>query len=537
MTIKRHAAIGTSDMAAIEAALRQGASRRDLMRWLGAAGMSAATAGLLIGDAGRALAQTPKRGGRIKVASQTSSTADTVDPAKQNNQTDYTRCFTFYNGLTRLDASLAPQLELAEAIESDSSATVWTIKLRRDVKFHDGTPLTADDVVFSLARHKDPATGSAAKALAAPMKEITASGKHEVKITLESPNADLPVVLGTPHFLVIKNGTNSFTTAIGTGPYRCQEFQPGIKSIGVRNTEYFKPGQPYLDEIELFGIPDQTARLNALLSGDVQIAAAISPQLAKRVQASPGYAVFETKAGGYNDLVIRQDSDLGKNQDLVLALKYLLNREQMRSAVFQGYAVLANDQPIDPTNRFYFPGLKQRAFDPEKAKFHLQRSGIGNTTIPLHAMASSTMLDQAVLIQQAAQQIGLTVDVKRMPADGYWSNVWMKQPLTMGSINPRPSADVLFTLFFKSDSTWNESAWKNEKFDQLLVSARGERDEAKRKQMYGEMQTLVHENCGIGLPVFISILDAHTAKLKGLKPIPTGGLMGYAYAENVWLEG
>ena len=287
MTIKRHAAIGTSDMAAIEAALRQGASRRDLMRWLGAAGMSAATAGLLIGDAGRALAQTPKRGGRIKVASQTSSTADTVDPAKQNNQTDYTRCFTFYNGLTRLDASLAPQLELAEAIESDSGATVWTIKLRRDVKFHDGTPLTADDVVFSLARHKDPATGSAAKALAAPMKEITASGKHEVKITLESPNADLPVVLGTPHFLIIKNGTSSFTTAIGTGPYRCQEFQPGIKSIGVRNTEYFKPGQPYLDEIELFGIPDQTARLNALLSGDVQIAAAISPQLGQARAGEP----------------------------------------------------------------------------------------------------------------------------------------------------------------------------------------------------------------------------------------------------------
>jgi peptide/nickel transport system substrate-binding protein len=106
-------------------AWRQGASRRDLMHWLGAAGMSAAMSSAIIGDAKRALAQTPKRGGRIKVASQTSSTADTVDPAKQNNQTDYTRCFTFYNGLTRLDASLAPQLELAEAIETDG-ATVWT---------------------------------------------------------------------------------------------------------------------------------------------------------------------------------------------------------------------------------------------------------------------------------------------------------------------------------------------------------------------------------------------------------------------------
>jgi peptide/nickel transport system substrate-binding protein len=535
MTTTRQPLIRTADEAAITIALRRGASRRDLMRWLGAAGMSAVTASALIGDARRALAQTPKRGGRIKVASQTSSTADTVDPAKQNNQTDYTRCFTFYNGLTRLDASLTPQLELAEAIESQG-ATVWTIKLRRDITFHDGAPLTADDVVYSLARHKDPATGSAAKALAAPMKEIAASGKHEVKITLESPNADLPVVLGTPHFLIIKNGTTSFTTAIGTGPYRCQEFSPGIKSIAVRNPDYFKPGLPYLDGIELFGIPDETARLNALLAGDVQIAAAISPRLARRVQATPGYAVFETKAGGYNDLVIRQDSDPGRNQDLVLALKYLLNREQMKNAVFQGYAVVANDQPIDPTNRFYFPGLKQRAHDPEKAKFHLQRSGIANTTIPLHAMASSTMLDQAVLIQQAAQQIGLNVDVKRMPADGYWSNVWMKLPLTMGSINPRPSADVLFTLFFKSDSTWNESAWKNEQFDKLLIAARAETDEARRKQMYGEMQALVHEQCGIGLPVFLTILDAHTTKLQGLKPIPTGGLMGYTYAENVWLE-
>jgi len=535
MTTTRQPLIRTADEAAITIALRRGASRRDLMRWLGAAGMSAVTASALIGDARRALAQTPKRGGRIKVASQTSSTADTVDPAKQNNQTDYTRCFTFYNGLTRLDASLTPQLELAEAIESQG-ATVWTIKLRRDITFHDGAPLTADDVVYSLARHKDPATGSAAKALAAPMKEIAASGKHEVKITLESPNADLPVVLGTPHFLIIKNGTTSFTTPIGTGPYRCQEFSPGIKSIAVRNPDYFKPGLPYLDGIELFGIPDETARLNALLAGDVQIAAAISPRLARRVQATPGYAVFETKAGGYNDLVIRQDSDPGRNQDLVLALKYLLNREQMKSAVFQGYAVVANDQPIDPTNRFYFPGLKQRAHDPEKAKFHLQRSGLANTTIPLHAMASSTMLDQAVLIQQAAQQIGLNVDVKRMPADGYWSNVWMKLPLSMGSINPRPSADVLFTLFFKSDSTWNESAWKNEQFDKLLIAARAETDEARRKQMYGEMQTLVHEQCGIGLPVFLTILDAHTTKLQGLKPIPTGGLMGYAYAENVWLE-
>src|SRR5260370_41948001 len=110
MHTRRTPAMGTSDVAAAEGALARGASRRDLMRWLGAAGMSAATAGAMIGDAKRALAQTPKRGGRVKGASQTPSTADTRDPAKANNQTDHTRCFTFSNRLTRLDASLTPRL-------------------------------------------------------------------------------------------------------------------------------------------------------------------------------------------------------------------------------------------------------------------------------------------------------------------------------------------------------------------------------------------------------------------------------------------
>ena len=519
----------------LAAALRRGASRRELMGWLGAAGMSAAVAGPLLGHAQGALAQTPRQGGRVRVATQQGSTSDTLDPAKQTNQSDYSRCFMFYNGLSRLDGSLTPQPELAESFESER-ATVWTVKLRRGVKFHDGSEMTAADVVYSLARHKDPRTGSVARALATQMEEITAAGSHEVRITLGAPNADLPVVFGTPHFLIIKDGTTEFTTANGTGPYLCKEFTPGVRSVAARNPNYWKSGRPYLDEIELFGIGDETARVNALLSGDIQIASAVSPRLARRVQSARGFALFETRSGGYNDLVMRQDADPTRNPDLVLALKHLFNREQLRTTVFQGYGVIGNDQPIDPSNRFYHPGLRQRPYDPEKAKFHFQRSGVGNTPLPVYAMASTTMLDTAVLLQQAAQEIGMTLDVRRMPSDGYWSNVWTKYPITFGNINPRPSADVLFTLFFKSDSAWNESAWRNERFDQLLVAARGETDAAKRREMYAEMQVLVHEQCGIGLPMFISILDGHSAKVKGLSPIPTGGLMGYSFAENVWLE-
>jgi peptide/nickel transport system substrate-binding protein len=126
--------------------------------------------------------------------------------------------------------------------------------------------------------------------------------------------------------------------------------------------------------------------------------------------------------------------------------------------------------------------------------------------------------------------------VSRVPADGYWSNHWMKHPLGFGNINARPSADVIFTQFFKSDAPWNEANWKSAKFDQMLVSARGEPDDAKRKKIYGDMQVLVHETGGVGIPLFQSSLDAHTAKLQGLGSIPLAGLMGFMFAENVWLE-
>jgi peptide/nickel transport system substrate-binding protein len=528
-------AVSRNDADLVCAAMRGGASRREIIAWLTAAGMSTALAGSVVTAARDVLAATPRKGGRIRVAGNSTSTADTVDPAKQSLSTDYSRCTMFYNGLTRLDETLTPQLDLAESIE-DVKATEWIIKLRSGIRFHDGKPLTAADVVYSLLRHKDPAVGSKAKALAEQIVEVKASGPNEVRVKLSAPNADFPVVLGTYHFLIVKDGTTDFTTAVGTGPYKCKEFSPGIRSIGVRNAEYWKPGKPYLDEIEFIGIPDESARLNALLSGDLQLCAAISPRSTGRVKSTPGFEVFQTRSGNYNDLVMRQDAEPSKNPDLVMALKYLMNREQMLTTVFQGFAVLGNDHPIDPSNRFFNREIPQRAYDPDKAKFHFQKSGLGNTPIVLHAMSGTTQLDMAMVLQQSAQQIGMNLDVKRMPADGYWSNVWMKLPITTGNINPRPSADILFTLFFKSDSPWNESGWKNERFDKLLIEARSETDVAKRKQMYGEMQLLVRDQCGIGIPLFISFLDAHSSKLKGLQPIPTGGLMGYSFGEHLWLE-
>ncbi|MFL9990493.1 peptide/nickel transport system substrate-binding protein [Burkholderia sp. GAS332] len=521
----------------LERLTSKGASRRGVLRAMAAAGMMSVTGAGLLTASGAAFAQAkPKQGGKIRVATQSASAADTLDPAKGALGTDYVRGFMFYNCLTELDSHLGAKMALATSLDT-KDATVWVVKLRTGVQFHDGKPLTPADVVYSIMRHKDPATASKAKTLADQIKEVKATGPNEVTITLEGPNADLPVILATSHFQIIKDGTKDFKTAVGTGPFKVKEFSPGVRTVGVKNTNYWKPGLPHLDEVELIGIGDESARVNALLSGDVQLINSVSPRSTAQIKGAGGFAVLETKTGEYTDLIVRDDGGITGNDDFRRGMMYLQDREQMRRAIFQGYGTIGNDQPIDPTNKYYLAGLPQRAFDPDKAKFYFQKAKVGSAPIQIFASpAAEGSVEMAMFLQQVAPQAGLNLQVSRVPADGYWSNHWMKHPLGFGNINARPSADVIFTQFFKSDAPWNEANWKNQKFDQMLLQARGEPDDAKRKKIYGDMQVLVHENGGVGIPMFQSSIDAHTAKLQGLGSIPLAGLMGFMFAENVWLE-
>jgi peptide/nickel transport system substrate-binding protein len=514
-----------------------GFSRRDMMRLLAAGGMLATGAGgLLMGARPAFAAPTPKKGGKIRVAYDASSTADTLDPAKGSAGSDYIRFFMFYSSLTQLDASLTPRMNLAESIDS-SDAKVWVIKLRKGVNFHDGKPLQPADVVYSLMRHKNPATASKVKTLADQFADAKQTGPNEVTLTLTSANADLPVILATPQLVIIKDGTTDFTTAVGTGPYKVKTFKPGVSTVGVRNDNFWKTGGgPYLDEIEVIGIGDDAARVNALLSGDVQLINSVDPRATQRISSTPGYQVTETKSGLYTDLIMRKDNPLSGNPDFVQGMKYLFDREQVRTAVFRGFAVVGNDQPIPPGHRYFNASLPQRPYDPDKAKFHFQKAGaIGTTLPPIYATTDANgSIEMGVLLQQSGAKIGVNFNINRVPSDGYWSNHWMKHPLGFGSVNPRSSADVLFTQFFKSDAPWNESGWNNPKFDQLLVAARSETDDAKRKQLYGDMQVIVSDQGGIGIPTFLSLLDANDKRLQGLGPVPTGAMMGFGFAEYVW---
>ena len=258
-----------ADKELVEKAVKKGISRREMLKFMMATGVTAATANSLFSQGGQAMAATPKKGGSVIMASNLHGPDDQLDPTLFTSTIDYTRGRATYNSLIRHSNDLVPQAELAETFEPNSNASEWTFKIRKDVNFHDGAPLTADDVVYSMSRHLGDDSASVIKAVMSSVKEWKKVGPHEVKAIMNTPNADLPTLLGLYQNKIVRDGSTG--EGNGTGPFVMESFEPGVKSVHVRNENYWAEGAN-LDAIEVTAITDPVARVNALISGDVQLA-------------------------------------------------------------------------------------------------------------------------------------------------------------------------------------------------------------------------------------------------------------------------
>ena len=515
-------------------ALKGGISRRSALSMLAGAGIGAATGVSVLASAQGAMATTPRRGGRVRTAMATHGPSDTLDPQLFTSSIDFTRGRAHYNGLVQLDDDLVPQPELAEEFSANADATEWTFKLRSGVEFHDGSPLTADDVIWSMNRHMGEESVSRAKVLVADVREWVKVDNGTVRAVLDSPNADLPAILGTHHFKILKEGTDDFQAPVGTGPFRLSEFRPGIRSLHVRNDAYWREGA-HLDELELFAITDSTARVNALLAGDVDMVSNLDFRAIDVIGANPNATVWSVPSGSYPCIVCRTDVGPGTDRDFVLALKYLQQRERIVNNILRGQGTIGNDQPINAAYPEHCTGLAQRSYDPDRARFHLERSGVQQAEIQV-AEISSGVTDMVLFLQQEAQQIGLDLQVRRVPTDGYWSAVWMQAPLHVSDWNMRPTANIMLSIAFSPDADWNESYWRSERMGSLLQQARATTDASLKKELHCEMQGLVHEESGVIIPAHKNSVDGLSSRVRGMTRNPMGTLGGSEWPEFVWLD-
>ncbi|MGE0093744.1 MAG: ABC transporter substrate-binding protein [Alphaproteobacteria bacterium] len=524
------------------AATRIYAQPRDISRrhfnaaLLGSAALAASAASF--GGLKQAKA-APQRGGNLRVASHTQSTNDTFNSAKYVFSNDYFRGTCFYNALMVLDEKGQAQPDLAEAMpESNATATRWTFKLKKGVTFHDGSPVTTADVAYSIMRHKEESVGSSAKALAQNIASVKGDGPSTVVIELVSADVDFPIMMGLFQFIIVKDGTTDFSKANGTGPFKLKEFQPGVRTVGVRNENYFKSGRPYVDSFELFSILDHTARANALLSGDADMIMELRGAAIDEVQKSSVAKVFTTPCPRYTAFQSAIDLPPGSNQDLRLAMAYMIDRKRYLETVLKGRGLIANDQPIMSTSPLYNSALPQREFDLDKAKYHLGKSGIGNSKVELHITdASPFSVDLGQILARGASQAGLNLDLRRDPPDSYWNTVPGKQPFFANTLNPRPTYNQLLGLTWKTGVPWNFSHYSTPEMDSLIDKSRATTDVAQRKQMYDRMQQLIYETGLLILPAFMSYVDGISNKVQGLTPVPVGNLGGFNFADKVWFEG
>jgi len=477
-------------------------SRRQFMEGAAAAGLTVAAASTLW--ATDVKAATPQKGGKYSVGLHDGNTTDSHDPGTYESVGQIQLAHTTRNWLTEQLPNGDVIGEIAESWDASSDAKTWSFKIRKGVEFHNGKTLTPADVAASLNYHRGEDSKSAAKAQLEAVSDVKVDGDNVV-LTCSTGFADLPYTLTDYHLVMLpeKDGSVDWASGTGTGGYKIESHDAGISTQMTRNPNYFKSDRAHFDEVEFTVLNDINARGTALKTGEVDSVTSLDLKTVALMGRDPNIEIDNTASGAHVTIPMFCDTAPFDNLHVRQALKYGFPREEAIQKIKKGFATIGNDSPIGPGIPYYH-AQEQRPYDPDKSRWHLKQAGLDKVSVSLSAADSAYAgaVDTAILFKEAASKGGVEIDVLREPNDGYWSNVWLVKPFVMVQWGQRPTPDVMFSLAYGADAAWNESHWKNARFNELLAAAKGELDQAKRTEMYAEMQILCRDDGGTIVPWF-----------------------------------
>lgn len=408
--------------------------------------------------------------------------------------------------------------ELAESWEASSDAKTWTFNLRKGVTFHNGKSFGADDVIASLNMHTEEGAKSAAQPIVAAITTMKKMNDHQIQFTLAAGNADFPFLLSDYHILMYPAGMidEAIAKGIGTGLYKVVSFDPGVRCVLTRVDSHYKDGRAgWFDEIECIAINDSSARMNALMTGQVDAVNRVDFKTEPLLRANPNVEIFEVTGNMHYTFPMLTNQAPFDDVNVRKALKYGLNRQEMVDKILQGHGMVGNDHPIGPANQYLATDIPQIEFDADKAKFHMKAAGLTELNVDLSASdaAFNGAVDASQLYQASAKSAGININVVQEPADGYWSNVWLKKGWCACYWSGRATEDWMFSTAYESGVPWNDTHWENARFQELLLTARAELDSNKRRAQYAEMQMLLSQEGGTIIPMFANTVDAASTKL------------------------
>ncbi|APG47579.1 ABC transporter substrate-binding protein [Phaeobacter porticola] len=510
-------------------------TRREFMGKTAALGISAAVAGSMFARAAEAAG--PVKGGTLKLGSIGGGSTDSLDPAVAASQVPYHNLYQFGENLVNVTPEGGIENRVAESVEASADAKTWTFKIRKGVEFHNGKPVTAEDVMRTMERHSNEDSKSGALGIMRGIESMKADGDNFI-VELTTPNADLPYLMADYHLMIQPDGGfDNPAAGIGSGAYMLEANEPGVRHMWKKNPNYWDDTRGHVDEVEIVVINDATARMAALQSGQVHIVNRVEPKVAGLLDRAPNLTVRNAAGPGHYVFIMHCDTAPFDNNELRLALKYAINREEMVDKVLRGYGSVGNDMPVNAAYPLFDDSIPQRPFDPAKAAEHYKKSGHDGSPITLRVsdVAFPGALDAAQLFQQSANAAGIPLELKREPGDGYWSEVWNAQPFCASYWGGRPVQDQMYSTAYLSTADWNDTRFKREDFDKLLFAARGELDEAKRKALYSQMGMMVRDEGGLICPMFNDFIEATSSKVQGWVVDSTGDTMAGKWSHKCWL--
>ncbi|MER5865945.1 ABC transporter substrate-binding protein [Kitasatospora sp. NPDC002040] len=496
---------------------------------MGAAAGCATTAEAPTSDRAR-----PRSGGRLRAVFAGGGTNETLDPHLSNLFVDAARAKALYDKLADSGSDLAAVPRLAAGWEPNAGLDGWTVRLR-PATFHDGRPVTAEDVLYSYRRITDPNRAFRAKASLEPI-DLAASravDQGTVEFRLKRPYAEFPNALAAFGAYIVPAGTEDFSSPVGSGPFRFVSFKPGSSLLARRNPDYWD-GAPHLDELEILVANEESARAGALLGGQADYAHELNPATARAHQGRGRVEVIRLRNSAMQGFVMKTDRAPFDDPRVRQAFFLIADRQELVDGALSGAGETGND--LFGKGAQYYPSeLPQRTQDLAQARALLKQAGREGLTVTLDTSpVAAGFVEAAGIFKEQAARAGVTVEIAVGNKDTYWKDILDGGVFASYRSGALP-LESHFSQRLLSRSTTNATHWRRPDFDELYLQAQSTRDQAARSALYQRMQRRLHDEGGFLIWGFADWIVATAPKVRGVATDAPANTLDWARFDRIWL--
>jgi peptide/nickel transport system substrate-binding protein len=537
---------------AVERFVRQEITRKQAILRFGAASALVALPGWLAacggdGDGegqqtGTAPTGDVKKGGRFSMARNEEPLS--LDPIVPSDNGSIWVIYQMFDQLTTVNedsSGVAPSI--AESWEISPDGTVYTFAIRQGVTFHDGAPVTIDDVVFSLERVFDP-KGSGYSFLFGAVQGVAAANDTEVQVTLREPFTPLLDNLNVfPASIVPKAAVEADAEAfaqnpVGTGPFKLQEFAKGRHVHLVKHDEYWKPDRPHVDEVFIPYVTDDNTRILRVQGGEVDAAVAIPYAQIDQLDAQDEIDVQIEELFRFDGMWLNHAEAPLDDVKVRQALNYATDKEAMLQSIFFDKVEIANH--MMPKMKYWRDDVPAYEYDPERAQSLIAESkAAGGFTLPIVIPTGDVIIQQiAQIVKESYEGIGVTVEITNLDIGTAYTN-FSSFNYTAGAnwyiTSDVPGPDELAAIQFDfSAESGTKSFFTNYNSPRAteLVQEAGRSDDATREQLFGELQQLVMDDAVLVALFFTPARAALRSHVRDFKTVKTA----WWRLEDVWLD-